>query len=228
MNLTDLSADALSRAIRTREVSCREVMQATLVRIDAVNPAHNAIVSRVDDEVLLRQADERDAQLAAALARSGTGEVGWMHGMPQAIKDMAATAGIRTTLGSPLLRDFVPKQDNLMVQRMKAAGCIVIGKTNTPEFGLGSHTFNTVFGTTLNAYDRTKSAGGSSGGAAVALAMHMLPVADGGDFMGSLRNPTAWNNVFGFRPSQGRVPMWPAADAWVTQLSPRSRAGRSG
>src|SRR5437762_435065 len=227
MNLTDLSADALSRAIRTREVSCREVMQATLARIDAVNPAHNAIVSRVDDEVLLRQGDERDAQLAAALARSGTGEVGWMHGMPQAIKDMAATSGIRTTLGSPLLRDAVPTQDNLMVQRMKAAGCIVIGKTNTPEFGLGSHTFNTMFGTTLNAYDRTKSAGGSSGGAAVALAMHMLPVADGGDFMGSLRNPAAWNNVFGFRPSQGRVPMWPAADAWVTQLSTEGPMGRT-
>ena len=227
MNLTDLSADALSRAIRTREVSCREVMQATLARIDAVNPAHNAIVSRVDDEVLLRQADERDAQLAAALARSGTGEVGWMHGVPQAIKDMAATAGIRTTLGSPLLRDFVPTQDNLMVQRMKAAGCIVIGKTNTPEFGLGSHTFNTVFGTTLNAYGRGKSAGGSSGGAAVALALRMLPVADGGDFMGSLRNPAAWNNVFGFRPSQGRVPMWPAADAWVTQLSTEGPMGRT-
>src|SRR5438046_6041725 len=143
------------------------------------------------------------------------------------MKDMAATSGIRTTLGSPLLRDFVPKQDNLMVQRMKAAGCIVIGKTNTPEFGLGSHTFNTVFGTTLNAYGRGKSAGGSSGGAAVALALRMLPVADGGDFMGSLRNPAAWNNVFGFRPSQGRVPMWPAADAWVTQLSTEGPMGRT-
>src|SRR5439155_24113461 len=165
-----------------------------LSRIYYVNPAHNYIVSRINNEVLQRTAEERNAQLAAAQARSGTGEVGWMHGMPQAIKDMAATAGIRTTLGSPLLRDFVPKQDNLMVQRMKAAGCIVIGKTNTPEFGLGSHTFNTVFGTTLNAYGRGKSAGGSSGGAAVALALRMLPVADGGDFMGSLRNPAAWNN----------------------------------
>ena len=147
--------------------------------------------------------------------------------MPQAIKDMAQTAGIRTTLGSPLLRDFVPTQDGLMVQRMKAAGCIVIGKTNTPEFGLGSHTFNEVFGVTRNAYDPTKSAGGSSGGAAVALALRMLPVADGSDFMGSLRNPAAWNNVFGLRPSQGRVPMWPSQDVWVTQLGTEGPMGRT-
>jgi amidase len=126
---------------------------------------------------------------------------------------------VPTTLGSRLLRDFVPTQDALMVQRMKAAGCIVIGKTNTPEFGLGSHTFNDVFGVTRNAYDPTKSAGGSSGGAAVALATRMLAVADGSDFMGSLRNPAAWNNIFGFRPSQGRVPSWPADDVWVAQLS---------
>src|SRR5439155_9771069 len=132
-----------------------------------------------------------------------------------------------TTFGSPLLRDFVPTQDGLMVQRMRAAGCIVIGKTNTPEFGLGSHTFNEVFGVTRNAYDPSRSAGGSSGGAAVAVATRMLPVADGSDFMGSLRNPAAWNNVFGLRPSQGRVPLWPTQDVWVTQLGTEGPMGRT-
>ena len=140
MDITDLSAHALSGAIRTREVSCREVMCATLARIEAVNPVHNAIVSLRDGDALLCEADERDVQLARGAMPAGP--IGWMHGMPQAIKDTAQTAGIRTTFGSPLLRDFVPTQDGLMVQRMKAAGCIVIGKTNTPEFGLGSHTFN--------------------------------------------------------------------------------------
>src|SRR5947208_9191728 len=196
-------------------------MQATVARIETVNPRHNAIVSLRDGDALLREADERDAQLKRS------GPIGWMHGLPQAIKDMAQTAGIRTTSGSRLLREFVPTRDDLMVQRMKAAGCIVIGKTNTPEFGLGSHTFNEVFGVTRNAYDASKSAGGSSGGAAVALATRMLAVADGSDFMGSLRNPAGWNNVFGFRPSQGRVPRWPAQDVWVTQLSTDGPMGRT-
>ena len=147
--------------------------------------------------------------------------------MPQAIKDLANSAGIATTLGSPLMRDFVPKEDGLMTRRMKAAGCIVIGKTNTPEFGLGSHTFNEVFGVTRNAYDLTRSAGGSSGGAAVALAQRLLPVADGSDFMGSLRNPAAWNNIFGLRPSQGRVPMAPTQDVWVSQLGTEGPMGRT-
>ena len=221
MDLIELPAYALSEAIRAREVSCREVMQATLARVDAVNARHNAIVSLRDGDALLREADERDAQLG----RGATS--GWMHGLPQAIKDMVQTAGVRTTLGSRLLRDFVPANDALMVERMKAAGCIVIGKTNTPEFGLGSHTFNEVFGVTRNAYDVSKSAGGSSGGAAVALATRMLAVADGSDFMGSLRNPAAWNNVFGFRPSQGRVPAWPADDVWVAQLSTLGPMGRT-
>ncbi len=225
MDITDLPAHALSRAIHTRQVSCREVMQATLARIEAVNPVHNAIVSLRDGDVLLCEADARDAQLTRGATPAGP--IGWMHGMPQAIKDMAQTAGIRTTLGSPLLHDFVPTQDGLMAQRMKAAGCIVIGKTNTPEFGLGSHTFNEVFGVTRNAYDPSRSAGGSSGGAAVALATRMLAVADGSDFMGSLRNPAAWNNVFGLRPSQGRVPMWPAQDVWVTQLGTEGPMGRT-
>jgi amidase len=225
MDIVDLPAHALSACIRTRKVSCREVMQATLDRIDAVNPKFNAIVSLRDGDALLREADERDAQLK--LGATPAGPIGWMHGIPQAIKDMAQTAGVRSTLGSPLLRDFVPTQDGLMVQRMKAAGCIVIGKTNVPEFGLGSHTFNEVFGITRNAYDTSKSAGGSSGGAAVALATRMLAVADGSDFMGSLRNPAAWNNVFGLRPSQGRVPMWPAQDVWVTQLGTEGPMGRT-
>jgi amidase len=219
--ITDLPAHALSRAIHDRDVSCREVMQATLARIEAFNPTHNAIVSLREPDLLLRDAGACDAELHAGRDR------GWMHGMPQAIKDIPPVAGMRTTLGSPLLRDFVAKDDDLMVQRMKAAGCIVIGRTNTPEFGLGSHTFNEVFGITRNAYDPAKSAGGSSGGAAVALAMRMLPVADGSDFMGSLRNPAAWNNVFGLRPSQGRVPAWPAPDVWVTQLGTEGPMGRT-
>jgi amidase len=219
--LTDWSATQLSAAIHARQVSCREVMQATLARIDAVNPTFNAIVSRVDGDALLVQADAHDALLARGESK------GWMHGMPQAIKDIAPAAGIPCTSGSPLLARFVPKEDGLMVARMKAAGCIVIGKTNVPEFGLGSHTFNTVFGATGNAYDPTKTAGGSSGGAAVALATRMVAVADGSDFMGSLRNPAGWNNIFGMRPSQGRVPMWPVQDVWVSQLGTEGPMGRS-
>jgi amidase len=221
MHITELTADGLSRAIHARQLSCREVMQAYLARIEAVNPAFNAIVSLQDGDELLRQADARDAQLARG------DSMGWMHGMPQAIKDMSNAAGIPTTLGSPLMRHFVPKEDGLLARRMKAAGCIVIGKTNTPEFGLGSHTFNEVFGVTRNAYDPSKSAGGSSGGAAVALAQRLLPVADGSDFMGSLRNPAAWNNVFGLRPSQGRVPMAPAQDVWVSQLGTEGPMART-
>jgi amidase len=142
--------------------------------------------------------------------------------MPQAVKDLANVAGLPTSMGSPLMAGFVAREDGLM-----AAGCIVVGKTNTPEFGLGSHTFNEVFGITRNAYDLSRSAGGSSGGAAVALALRMLPVADGSDFMGSLRNPAAWNNIFGMRPSQGRVPMVPAQDVWVSQLGTEGPMGRS-
>jgi amidase len=210
--ITEMGAHALSRSIHTKQVSCREVMVATLARIAQVNPRINAIVSLRGSDALLEEADHYDALLAQGLS------MGWMHGIPQAIKDLAPTKGLRTTMGSPLMHDFVPKEDGLMVQRMKAAGAIVIGKTNVPEFGLGSHSFNSVFGTTLNPYDVSKSAGGSSGGAAAALATGMLSVADGSDFMGSLRNPAAWCNVFGMRPSQGRVPMWPVTDVWTAQL----------
>lgn len=220
-DLTLMTADVLSQAIHQKQVSCREVMAATLARIDRVNPHVNALVSLRDADTLLAESDARDAQLARGES------MGWMHGMPQAIKDLSHAAGLRTTLGSPLMRNFVPNEDGLMAARMKAAGCIVIGKTNTPEFGLGSHTFNDVFGATRNAFDPSKSAGGSSGGAAVALAQRLLPVADGSDFMGSLRNPAGWNHVFGLRPSQGRVPMWPANDVWLAQLGTEGPMGRS-
>jgi len=216
-------ADALdlSQWIRLRKVSCHEVMNAFLDHIERVNTPANAIVSLRPRDVLLREADERDAQLAR-------GEyLGWLHGIPQAPKDLMATAGLASTQGSPIFRNEVPAADALTAARMRAQGAIFIGKTNTPEFGLGSHTYNPVFGTTLNAYDPSRSAGGSSGGAAVALALRMLPVADGSDMMGSLRNPAGWNNVFGFRPSQGRVPAAPAPDLFFHQLSQGGPMGRS-
>jgi len=207
-----LDALELSRLIHRRELSCREVMQAHLARIDALNPTYNAIVSLREPGALLADADACDAQLARGESR------GWMHGFPHAVKDLSNTAGIRTTSGSPLFRDFVPEADSLLVQRLKAAGAIVIGKTNTPEWGLGSQTYNPVFGVTRNAYDPTKTCGGSSGGAAVALALRMVPVADGSDMGGSLRNPAGFANVFGFRPSEGRVPTFPAEDVFFSAL----------
>jgi len=220
-DLTALDADALSTALHARRVSCREVMSAYLERIHRLNPRLNAIVNLAPDDTLLRQADERDAELAQGRSR------GWLHGIPQAIKDASPVTGFPNTLGSPLLADAMPARDSVMAARMKAAGCIVVGKTNLPEFGLGSHTFNELFGATPNAWDPAVSAGGSSGGAAVALAQRLLPVADGSDFMGSLRNPAAWNNIFGLRPSQGRVPYWPAADTWVSQLGTEGPMART-
>jgi len=174
-------------------------MEAYLDHIGRVNPLVNAIVSLRDRKALTAEAGERDDELACGKYR------GWMHGFPQAIKDLVPTKNIRTTRGSLLYKDHVPDFDAPLVRRVKEAGSIIIGKTNTPEFGLGSHTDNDVFGTTLNAYDQSRSAGGSSGGAAVALALRMLPVADGSDHAGSLRNPAAFNNVFGFRPSARRI-----------------------
>src|SRR5260221_10736950 len=195
-----MDALALSRAIHGKQVSCAEVMNAYLDHIGALNPKVNAIVSLQERSDLLQQAKIRDEQLARGES------LGWMHGFPQAIKDLTATKGIRTTQGSRIFKDFVPAADAIVVERVKRAGAVIIGKTNTPEFGLGSNTYNDVFGRTLNAYDQTKTAGGSSGGGAVAVALHMLPVADGSDHGGSLRNPAAYNNIFGFRPSFGRVP----------------------
>ena len=223
--ITDLDADALSRAIHARQLSCREVMQAYLTRIHRLNPRLNAIVNLAPAEALLALADERDAELAPG--RASPGSRGWLHGIPQAIKDTGHAIGFPTTFGCTLLKDAVATQDSVMTARMKAAGCIVIGKTNMPEFGLGSHTFNSLFGATPNAWDAAVSAGGSSGGAAVALAQRLLPVADGSDFMGSLRNPAAWNHVFGLRPSQGRIPFWPAADVWVSQLATEGPMARN-
>ncbi len=211
-DITDLDASALSQAIHAKHISCVEVMQAYLARIHRLNPLYNAIVNLAPDDHLLAQATQRDAELARGASR------GWLHGVPQAIKDTGQAAGFPTTFGCSLWKDKIAKEDGLMPARMKAAGCIVIGKTNMPEFGLGSHTFNSLFGATRNAWEPSVSAGGSSGGAAVALAQRMLPVADGSDFMGSLRNPAAWNHVFGLRPSQGRVPSWPTADGWINQL----------
>jgi amidase len=198
--ITDLDAVALAAAIRRRAVSCVEVMAAYLDRIARLNPRINAIVSLRDRDVLLAEAGERDAQLARGDA------VGPLHGFPHAVKDVVPTAGIRTSFGSAIYRDFVPAQDAIVVQRLKRAGAIVIGKTNVPEFGLGSHTFNEVFGATHNPYDPSRSAGGSSGGAAAALASRLVPLADGSDYAGSLRNPAAWNNVFSLRTSPGLVP----------------------
>ena len=220
-DITALDALALSAAIHARRVSCREAMRAYLDRIARINPRVNAIVNLAPEDTLLAQADACDTDLARGRSR------GWMHGMPQAIKDTGHAAGFPTTYGSPLLKDAVAAQDGLMTARMKAAGCIVIGKTNMPEFGLGSHTFNELFGPTGNAWDLSVSAGGSSGGAAVALAQRLLPVADGSDFMGSLRNPAAWNHIFGLRPSQGRVPFWPSGDVWIGQLGTEGPMART-
>ena len=219
--LLALDAGALSRRIADRAVSCRELMQATLQRIHALNPVHNAIVSLRPDAELLAEADACDAALARGEAQ------GWMHGFPLAVKDLSDASGLPTTLGSRTSGGRIATADALFVQRMKKAGGIVIGKTNTPEFGLGSHTFNEVFGTTRNAWDASRSAGGSSGGAAVALALGMLPVADGSDFGGSLRNPAAFNNVVGFRPSRGRVPAVPAEDVFFAQLGTEGPMART-
>ncbi len=210
--ITGASAIELSRRIATRDVSCRAVMEAFLARIARLNPHVNAIVRLRDEDALLGEADDADAALARGERR------GWMHGFPQAPKDIAAVAGMATTSGSPLLVDHVPAVDAIVVERLRRAGAIFIGRTNVPEFGLGSHTYNTIHGTTGNAYDPAWTAGGSSGGAAVALALALLPVADGSDFMGSLRNPAAFNNVFGFRPSFGRVPHGPADEVFWLQL----------
>lgn len=213
-------ATTLSCHLHDRVVSCREVMNAYLDHVDAANPLVNAIVSRRERAALLAEADTADRELTNGHSR------GWMHGFPQAIKDLSDARGLPTTQGSPLLAGQIAATDSLMVARMRAAGAIVIGKTNTPEFGLGSQSYNPVFGATRNAFDRTRTAGGSSGGAAAALAMRMLPVADGSDMMGSLRNPAAFNDVIGFRPSFGRVPGL-AADPFGQQLATNGPMGRT-
>jgi amidase len=208
-DLCFLPARELVRLIRSRALSAREVTEAHLRQVERFNPTVNAIVTLVP-EMALAAASEADAML-------GRNEpVGPLHGLPMAHKDMTQTKGIRTTYGSPLLAEFVPQQDSLVIERLRAAGVVTIGKTNVPEFGAGSQTYNTIFGETRNPYDTTKTCGGSSGGAAVALACGMMPLADGGDQGGSLRNPAGFCNVVGMRPSPGRVPSWPTFSAWST------------
>lgn len=199
-DITSMSASALSSAIKNKYVSCKDVMQAYLEQIHKYNPTYNAIVSLRTDDELLREAEQADADLSRGLYH------GWMHGMPHAVKDLSDVKGMLTTSGSPILKNNLAKQDAIFVNRIRKQGAIFIGKTNVPEFGLGSQTYNPIFGITRNAYDPNLIAGGSSGGAACGLATHMLPTADGSDMMGSLRNPAAYNNVIGFRPSQGRIP----------------------
>ena len=185
-------------------------MQACLSQIARINPKVNAICTLLDEDQLLRRARAADRQMAKSRA------VRPLHGFPHAVKDLIPTAGIRTTYGSRIYTDNVPTEDALTVQRLKAAGAIIIGKTNTPEFGAGSQTFNAVFGATRNPYDLSRTCGGSSGGAAVSVACGMTPLADGTDLGGSLRNPSSFCNVVGFRPSIGRVPTWPRLQPWTS------------
>ncbi len=209
MDLRKVTATALVAEMSAGRLSAVDVMCATLDRIAAVNGSVNAIVAMRDEGELLAEARALDE-----------GPVkGALHGLPIAVKDLVNVAGIPSSQGSPLFEDHVPANDDLIAAKMRAAGAILIGKTNTPEFGLGSHTFNPVYGATRNPYDTERSCGGSSGGAAVALATGMVTLADGSDMMGSLRNPAAWNNVYGFRPTWGRVPAEPVGDGFLHQLS---------
>jgi amidase len=219
-DITDLSALALSAAIAERRLDCRSVMAAYLSRIGAINPRLNAIVSLRPEDALLAEAEEADRALAAGEYR------GWLHGVPFAVKDLSEAKGILCSFGSANYADFVPDYDDIHVARIRAAGAVIIGKTNAPEMGLGSHSYNPVFGVTRNPYDTGKSAGGSSGGAAAGLAARLLPVADGSDMMGSLRNPAAFNNVVGFRPSFGRVPSL-NTELFLGQLAVNGPMGRN-
>jgi amidase len=216
-------ARTLARLLRTRRLSHAELLKAFIAQIERVNPKVNAIVTFLPEEALA-QAKQLDRR--AARASAGSGRDGILAGLPIAYKDVIATKGIRTTFGSPIYADSVPNEDHVLVERLKAAGAITLGKTNTPEFAAGSQTFNPVFGATLNPYDLDKTCGGSSGGAAVAVACGMLPFADGSDLGGSLRNPGNFCNVVGFRPTPGRVPYYPAADVWATMsvLGPIARS----
>ena len=214
-----LSTVEMARLIRTRKLSAREALAAHLKQIERVNSKVNAIVTVVPEMAA-------DAAAKADEMQAHNEILGPLHGLPVAHKDLLETRGIRTTFGSPLYKDYIPTEDDIVVDRMRRAGAITIGKTNTPEFGAGSQTFNKVFGATHNPYDLTKTCGGSSGGAAVALACGLVPVASGSDTGGSLRNPAAFCNVVGFRPSIGRVPNPKASFAWST-LSTSGCLGRS-
>jgi amidase len=201
------TAREMAAAVAAREVSARELLELHLARIAEVNPDVNAVVSLDEDRARVGAAEADDW-----LARGE--EIGPLHGLPHAFKDTHEVAGWRTTFGSPLRAEHVPRRDELVVERIRAAGVVTIGRTNVPEWAAGSHTFNPVFGTTRNPYDLSRSAGGSSGGAGAALASGMVPLADGSDMGGSLRNPASFDNVVGLRPSVGRVPAWPAMNAF--------------
>jgi len=213
------TARQLTRAIRDRELSAREVVAAHLDRIAQVNPRLNAIVT-LDADRALSEADAADARVAAGKP------LGPLHGLPVAVKDLEDTQGMRTTYGSPLFAEHVPAADALMVARLRAAGAIVVGKTNTPEFGVGSHTFNEVFGVTRNPWAPDRSAGGSSGGAGAALAAGLVPLADGSDHGGSIRNPASFNNVVGLRPTPELVPSPGPGEVWDPSavLGPMARS----
>jgi amidase len=202
------TARAMAAAVGAREISARELLELHLQRIEAVNPAVNAIVS-LDVERAWQGARDADERLASGA------DVGPLHGLPFAFKDTHEVAGWHTTFGSPLRADYVPRRDELIVERIRRAGAVTIGKTNVPEWAAGSHTFNPLFGTTRNPYDVSRSAGGSSGGAAAGLAAGMVSLADGSDMGGSLRNPASFCNVVGLRPTLGRVPEWPTTNAWA-------------
>ena len=218
--ITALGAVHLSAAIRGRAISCVEVMRAYLDRIARLNPTFNAIVALRDEATLLNEAAQADAVLAR-------GEpVGPLHGFPLAVKDLDPVRGLPFTQGSPIFAERIAEADSIMVSRLRAAGAIFIGKTNIPEFGLGSHSFNPVYGVTGNAYDPGKTGGGSSGGAAVAVALRLQPVADGTDHGGSLRNPPAFNNVYGLRTCWGRIPS-ETLDVFSPSLSVHGAIGRS-
>ena len=208
----------LARLIRIRKLSATEVMRAFIGRIERINPVVNAIVTFLPERALAAS-KALDRRLAKARTAAGTTATGPLAGLPIAYKDIVSTKGIRTTYGSLVYKDHVPDADSVLVERLGAAGAITIGKTNTPEFATGSQTFNAVFGATLNPYDLTRTCGGSSGGAAVSVACGMLPFADGSDLGASLRNPGNFCNVVGFRPTPGRVPMYPFPNAWDTLWS---------
>ncbi|HET7362804.1 MAG TPA: amidase [Burkholderiales bacterium] len=207
---------SLARMLRARKISATELMRAFIAQIERVNPKVNAIVTFLPEQAL-KAAKSLDRRKAFDRP---------LAGLPIAYKDLVPTKGIRTTYGSPIYADHMPAENHLLVDRLGAAGAITIGKTNTPEFGAGSQTFNKVFGATRNPYDLSKTCGGSSGGAAVAVACGMLPFADGSDLGASLRNPGSFCNVVGFRPTPGRVPAWPVTNAWGT-LSVLGPIGRT-
>ena len=206
--LCDLTAIEMRSLLSAGDLSARELLGAHLERIERINPSVNAIVTLVPE-----LATQRALKADEAFANGES--LGLLHGLPVAHKDLADTAGVRTTLGSPIFRDRVPEHDDLIVERQREAGAVMVGKTNVPEFGAGSQTFNEVFGVTSNPYDTSVTCGGSSGGAAVALAARMIALADGSDLGGSLRNPASFCNVVGFRPSGGRVPTVPNSQLWI-------------